>query len=98
MLTPVHWNKRFAFASALALFTLIAVVDAQQQTAQPPAAQTPAGAPAGRGGRGGGGGRVSRFIVYPNDAVERGLPLYNSTCGYCHGGERSKGGKGGAPI
>lgn len=97
MLTPVHRNKRLNLAGALALFALIAVVEAQQQTAQPPAAQTPAGAPAGRGGRGGGGGRGSRFIIYPSVAVDRGLPLYNSTCGYCHG-ERGKGGKAGPDL
>lgn len=47
------------------------------------------------GGRG--GGRVGRFKVYPADAVERGLPAYNSTCGYCHGA-RGKGGKAGPDL
>jgi cytochrome c oxidase cbb3-type subunit 3 len=99
MLTPVHRNKRLIFAGALSLFALIAVVEAQQQTVQLPPPQTPAAAPGGRGGRGGGGGggRGSRFIIYPNDAVDRGLPLYNSTCGYCHG-ERGKGGKAGPDL
>jgi cytochrome c oxidase cbb3-type subunit III len=97
MLTPGHRNKRLTLAGTLALFALIAAVEAQQQTAQPPAAQTPAGAPGGRGGRGGGGARGSRFIIYPTDAVDRGLPLYNSTCGYCHG-ERGKGGKAGPDL
>src|SRR5215472_6030231 len=96
MLAPVHRNKPIIFAGALALFALIAVVEAQQ-VAQPPAAQPPA-AQGGRGGRGGGGGgRGSRFIIYPTDAVDRGLPLYNSTCGYCHG-ERGKGGKAGPDL
>jgi mono/diheme cytochrome c family protein len=66
--------------------------------AQPPATQPPAGAVAGGRGRGGGGGgRGSRFKIYPQDAVTRGLPAYNSTCGYCHG-ERGKGGKAGPDL
>lgn len=47
------------------------------------------------GGRG--GGRVGRFKVYPSDAVDRGLPAYNSTCGYCHGA-RGKGGQAGPDL
>jgi mono/diheme cytochrome c family protein len=48
-----------------------------------------------QGGRG--GGRVGRFKVYPADAVNRGLPAYNSTCGYCHGA-RGKGGQAGPDL
>lgn len=51
----------------------------------------------GRGRGGGGGARPSRFKVYPAEAVNRGLPAYNSTCGYCHG-ERGKGGKAGPDL
>lgn len=47
------------------------------------------------GGRG--GGRVGRFKVYSSEAVERGLPAYNSTCGYCHGA-RGKGGQAGPDL
>ncbi len=83
MLRQVHVHKRFALAGTLAL---VGVVAAQQ--AQPPA---------GRGGRGGGPGRGSRFKVYPADAIERGLPAYNTTCGYCHG-ERGKGGRAGPDL
>jgi mono/diheme cytochrome c family protein len=49
------------------------------------------------GGRGGGGGRGGRFKIYPAESVNRGLPLYNSTCGYCHGA-RGKGGQAGPDI
>ena len=90
MLTQVNVHKRFALAGALAL---VGVVAAQQ--AQPPAPQPPTSASAGRGGRG--GGRGSRFKIYPADAIERGLPAYNTTCGYCHG-ERGKGGKAGPDL
>jgi mono/diheme cytochrome c family protein len=48
------------------------------------------------GGRGG-GGRGSRFKIYPAEAVNRGLPAYNSTCGYCHGA-RGKGGQAGPDL
>ena len=48
------------------------------------------------GGRGG-GGRGGRFKIYPAEAVNRGLPAYNSTCGYCHG-ERGKGGQAGPDL
>jgi len=47
------------------------------------------------GGRG--GGRAGRFKVYSADAVSRGLPAYNSTCGYCHGA-RGKGGQAGPDL
>jgi cytochrome c oxidase cbb3-type subunit III len=42
-------------------------------------------------------GRGGRFKIYPQDAVTRGLPAYNTTCGYCHG-ERGKGGNGGPDL
>jgi cytochrome c oxidase cbb3-type subunit 3 len=90
MLSPVHSKKRLALAGGLALFSMVAIVEAQ-----PPVPQAPSGA-AGRGGRGG-GARGSRFKIYPQDAVTRGLPTYNSTCGYCHG-ERGKGGKAGPDL
>ena len=48
------------------------------------------------GGRGG-GGRGGRFKIYPAEAVNRGLPAYNSTCGYCHGA-RGKGGQAGPDL
>ena len=83
----MHSNKLFALAGRLALFSMIATVAAQPPTTQPPAAA------AGRGG----GGRGSRFKIYPEDAINRGLPAYNSTCGYCHG-ERGKGGKAGPDL
>jgi cytochrome c oxidase cbb3-type subunit III len=94
----MHRNKILALAGGIALFTTIAVLAAQQIPVPPPGAQ----APAGRGGRGGGGvgagaGRGPRFKVYPREAVDRGLPAYNSTCGYCHG-ERGKGGKAGPDL
>jgi len=70
---------------------MIAAIEAQPPT------QPPAGAVAGRGGRGGRGARGPRFKIYPEDAINRGLPAYNSTCGYCHG-ERGKGGKAGPDL
>lgn len=93
MLSPVHCNRVLALVGGFAVLTMMAIVEAQ-----PPAAQPPATAPAGRGaGRGGGGGRGPRFKIYPAEAVSRGLPLYNSTCGYCHG-DRGKGGKAGPDL
>ena len=94
MLSHVHSKRLFALAGGLALFSMVAAVEAQ-----PPTTQPPAGAAAGRGGEGGrgGGGRGSRFKIYPEDAINRGLPAYNSTCGYCHG-ERGKGGKAGPDL
>ena len=95
MLCHVHVHKRIALSGALALVGLVAA-----QQAQPRANQPPTGAPAGRGGRGGGAGapgRGSRFKIYPAEAIERGLPAYNTTCGYCHG-ERGKGGKAGPDL
>jgi mono/diheme cytochrome c family protein len=47
------------------------------------------------GGRG--GARGGRFKVYSADAISRGLPAYNSTCGYCHGA-RGKGGQAGPDL
>jgi len=47
--------------------------------------------------QGRGGGRAGRFKVYPQDAVDRGEKLYNSTCGYCHGA-RGKGGNAGPDL
>jgi mono/diheme cytochrome c family protein len=89
----VHPDRSFVIAGSLALFGLVAVLQAQ-----PPATQAPATAPAGRGGRGGGGGtRGPRFKIYSEEAITRGLPAYNSTCGYCHG-ERGKGGKAGPDL
>ena len=94
MLSPVHSNKLLALAGGLALLGMMAIVEAQ-----PPVNQAPPGAAGGRGGRGGrgGGARGSRFKIYPQDAVTRGLPAYNSTCGYCHG-DRGKGGKAGPDL
>jgi len=86
MLFQVHSNKLLALAGGLALLGMIATIEAQ-----PPS--PPQG---GRGGRGG-GARVGRFTIYPQDAIARGLPAYNSTCGYCHG-ERGKGGKAGPDL
>src|ERR1700752_1781507 len=80
-------NNLLAFAGGLALFAAIAIVEAQPPAAPPPAAA----------GRGGGAGRVGRFKIYPAEAVNRGLPVYNSTCGYCHG-DRGKGGKAGPDL
>jgi cytochrome c oxidase cbb3-type subunit III len=91
MLSQVRSNKLLALAGGLVLLSLIATIEAQ-----PPTNQPPAGATAGRGGRGG-GSRGSRFKIYPEDAIARGLPAYNSTCGYCHG-ERGKGGKAGPDL
>jgi cytochrome c oxidase cbb3-type subunit III len=92
MLSHVRLKKPLVLASGVVLLAVIAVVEAQPPAAQPPA---------GRGGRGGGGvgggGRGSRFKIYPRDAVDRGLPAYNSTCGYCHG-DRGKGGKAGPDL
>src|SRR5579863_8213465 len=96
MLSPVHSKKLFVLAEGLALFCMIATVEAQPVAVPPPAAQPPAGAAGGRGGRGG-GARGPRFKIYPEDAINRGLPAYNSTCGYCHG-ERGKGGKAGPDL
>lgn len=48
------------------------------------------------GGRGG-GARGGRFKIYSPEAVTRGLPAYNSTCGYCHGA-RGKGGQAGPDL
>jgi cytochrome c oxidase cbb3-type subunit III len=93
MLSQVYSNKVFALAGGIALFGMIALIEAQ-----PPTPQQPAGAPAGRGGGGRSGGvRGPRFKTYPADAINRGLPAYNSTCGYCHG-ERGKGGKAGPDL
>ena len=88
MLFQVHSYKLTALIGGLALFSMIAAVQAQ------PPAQPPAG---GRGGRGGGAPRAGRFTIYPQEAIARGLPAYNSTCGYCHG-ERGKGGKAGPDL
>jgi mono/diheme cytochrome c family protein len=81
-------SRLLILAGGLALFITIAMVEAQ-----PPAGQPPAGNAAGRGG----GGRASRFKIYPAEAIDRGLPAYNSTCGYCHG-DRGKGGKAGPDL
>ena len=83
MLSGVRLDKRVVLAGGLALLTTIAMVEAQ-----PPAPAAP-----GRGG----GGRGSRFKIYSAEAIERGLPAYNSTCGYCHG-DRGKGGKAGPDL
>jgi len=98
MLSLVNLKKALVFAGGIALFTAIAVVQAQQPAAQTPPVSPQAGAAAGRGAPGGrGGGRGSRFKIYPLEAVERGQPAYNSTCGYCHG-DRGKGGKAGPDL
>ena len=96
MLNRISWN-RITLAGLVAFFALIAIVAGQAQNPAQPSAQAPPGAGPGRGGRGGGGARGSRFIIYPRDQVDRGLPLYNSTCGYCHG-DRGKGGKAGPDL
>jgi hypothetical protein len=79
-----RYTKTLAIADGIALFTTIALVQAQ-----PPAQQ---------GGRGDGGtagaGRVGRFQNYSREAIDRGLPLYNSICSYCHD-DRGKSGKAG---
>jgi mono/diheme cytochrome c family protein len=85
MLSQVHSKKLFATLGGFALVATIAILEAQPPAGQPPA------------GRGPGPGRVGRFKVYPREAVERGLPAYNTTCGYCHG-ERGKGGKAGPDL
>jgi mono/diheme cytochrome c family protein len=95
MLSLVHLKRASVFACGIALFAAIAVVEAQQSAAPTPpqaGAAATGGTPGGRGG-----GRGPRFKVYPRDAVERGQPAYNSTCGYCHG-ERGKGGKAGPDL
>jgi cytochrome c oxidase cbb3-type subunit III len=98
MLSKVRLKRPLAFAGGIALLSMIAIVEAQQPAAQQSPAQPQAGAAAGRGGGGGrGGGSGPRFKNYPADAVDRGLPAYNSTCGYCHG-ERGKGGKAGPDL
>jgi cytochrome c oxidase cbb3-type subunit 3 len=98
MLSKVHLKRPLAFAGGIALISMLAIVGAQQPAAQQSPAQPPAGAAAGRGGGGGrGGGKGPRFKSYPADAVDRGLPAYNSTCGYCHG-DRGKGGKAGPDL
>jgi cytochrome c oxidase cbb3-type subunit III len=84
MLSQVRSKILFAFAGGFALLATIAAIEAQSPNA-PPAAT-------GRGP-----GRVGRFKVYPAEAISRGLPAYNSTCGYCHG-ERGKGGKAGPDL
>ena len=90
-------NKVLALTGALALFGVIAIVEAQTPAVPPPAA-TPAGR--GRGGAGapgGGRGAGGRFKIYSAEAIARGLPAYNSNCGYCHG-DRGKGGKAGPDL
>jgi cytochrome c oxidase cbb3-type subunit 3 len=84
MLFQVHSNKITALIGGFVLFGMIATVEAQ-----PPVG--------GRGGRGGGAPRAGRFTIYSQEAIARGLPAYNSTCGYCHG-ERGKGGKAGPDL
>jgi len=86
MLSQVHSNKLFALIGGLALFSMLAILEAQPVPVPPP-----------QGGRGGGGGRGSRFKIYPADAIARGLTAYNSTCGYCHG-PRGKSGKAGPDL
>jgi len=79
--------------AGLALLASLSLAYAQQAGGR-------GGPPAGaRGGAAAGarGGRVGRFIVYPPDAVSRGLTEYNSTCGYCHG-PRGKGGQAGPDL
>lgn len=95
MLSQVRLKRTIAFAGGIALFSMIAIVEAQQPVPQAPQA----GAVGGRGGAAGrgGGARGPRFKIYPEEAVKRGLPAYNSTCGYCHG-ERGKGGKAGPDL
>ena len=98
MLTQVHLKRLFVAGGGIALVTLIAALQAQQSVPVPPPQTATPPPAAGRGGRGGGGGgRGSRFKIYPREAVDRGLPIYNSTCGYCHG-DRGKGGKAGPDL
>ncbi|HUA57153.1 MAG TPA: cytochrome c [Verrucomicrobiae bacterium] len=95
MLSEVHWKKGLVLLGGVALFAILATVKAQPPAPQPQAIQLPAGR--GGGGGRGGGSRGSRFKIYPRDAVDRGLPAYNTTCGYCHG-DRGKGGKAGPDL
>src|SRR5690242_209543 len=90
MLSRMHLKKLLTFAAGLTLVAAMAVVEAQSPSGQPPAGAAGRGA-AGRGGRAG------RFRIYSPEAINRGLPAYNSTCGYCHG-ERGKGGKAGPDL
>src|SRR5580700_9290702 len=95
MLFRVHRKNLFAIVSAIALLTMIAAVEAQPPVT-PPQGGAPAAPAGGRGGVGG-GGRGPRFKIYSEEAVKRGLPAYNTTCGYCHG-DRGKGGKAGPDL
>ncbi len=97
MTNPMHLKNQLILAGGIALFTTIAILQAQQTPVPPPGAQVPAGRGGRGGGVGGGGGRGPRFKIYPREAVDRGLPAYNSTCGYCHG-DRGKGGKAGPDL
>lgn len=96
MKREVFSRKFLILAGTLALLATMSLVEAQ------PPAQPPGGNAGGRGAGGnaggrGGGGRGSRFKIYSPEAISRGLPAYNSTCGYCHG-ERGKGGKAGPDL
>jgi cytochrome c oxidase cbb3-type subunit 3 len=99
MLFRVPSNKFFPLAAGVALVAASVIMYAQNPPAQTPPGRGAAGrGAAGRGGAGGGGGgRGGRFKVYPAEAVTRGLPAYNTTCGYCHG-DRGKGGKAGPDL
>jgi mono/diheme cytochrome c family protein len=76
-------RERIGMGLGLAVLTIIAIAGAQ-------------GPPGAVGGRGG-GTRAGRFKIYPQEAISRGLPAYNTACGYCHG-ERGKGGKAGPDL
>ncbi len=95
MLSQVRLKLPLVFAGCLALFSVIAIVQAQQ--AAPPPQAGAAGGRGAPGGRGGGAPRGPRFKIYPQEMIERGLAAYNTTCGYCHG-DRGKGGKAGPDL
>ena len=97
----MHLKRKLLVAlGVFAVFTIVAVEAQTPVPVPPPPGQNAGGAssaPGVAGLAGRVGGRGPRFKIYPKEAVDRGLPLYNSTCGYCHG-ERGKGGKAGPDL
>ena len=88
MLSPVHLNRSFVIAGSLALFGLAAILQAQTRRTNPHR-HARERRPRWR--------RRRAIQDLSRDAIDRGLPAYNSTCGYCHG-ERGKGGKAGPDL